>query len=318
MHVEYGRLLLITVGKAGAQLGVQMGARSGVLTFQDADSTGALSVQPFQQPGRDPESRDPHIRADLYATSGTVLWQQPGEPPVVVEAGKVRTFIDTIWAETMDAAEVPAWIAGPDVGEIDQRASQDLRPELTKDDTPVSLRLVELAEHRRPEVRALAVRCGAHLGEFEPFVAALNDPMQRSYWSGEVDALGQAVHRGPQSAAQVRATLEKHRPGDAQNLYRLLWGFSEEDLAGGWDARLVDYLDDDSLDFRVLAIELLRRITGRTLLYRAENTAERRRTHVQRWRERLDSGEIRYETPPPQLPEPSEPPPADDIPDPAP
>jgi hypothetical protein len=156
------------------------------------------------------------------------------------------------------------------------------------------------------------------VGEFEPFVAALNDPTQRSYWSGEVDALGQAVYHGPESAAQVRETLEKHRPGDAQNLYRLLWGFSEEDLASGWDARLVGYLENDSLDFRVLAIENLRRITGRTLLYRAEYPPERRRTHVQRWRERLDSGEIRYETPPPKLPEPSEPPPADDVPDPAP
>jgi hypothetical protein len=97
-----------------------------------------------------------------------------------------------------------------------------------------------------------------------------------------------------------------------------LWGFSEDDLKGGWDARLVEYLDNDSLDFRVLAIEILRRITGRTLLYRAEYPAERRRSTVLRWSEQLNRGGVRYETPPISIPEAAEPPvPAVDAPPPA-
>ena len=283
VHVEYGRLLLVTVGKAGAKLGLQFGERRGVLAFRDADTLAALSVRRFQLPGIDPESREPHTRTELYATSGLVQWQQSGDAAVEVPAGRMRTFVDTIWAETLDVSESPKWIVGSDVSEIDQRASLDLRPELSGTDAGVSLRLLELAEHRRPEVRSLAVRCGAYLDEFEPFVAALNDPNQKSYWSAEVDVLGESIHRGPATAARVRQTLENHRAGDAQNLYRLLWGVSEEELKGGWDARLVGYLDHDSLDFRVLAIENLRRITSRTLLYRAEYAPDRRRSHVQRW-----------------------------------
>jgi hypothetical protein len=84
----------------------------------------------------------------------------------------------------------------------------------------------------------------------------------------------------------------------------LLWGFSVKDLEEqGWDARLVGYLDNDSMDFRVLAIENLRRITERTLYYRAENNAERRKSHTLRWREQLNSGEIRHATPPAPLPD---------------
>jgi hypothetical protein len=223
---------------------------------------------------------------------------------VRIEAGGLRHFIDTTWAQTVDAGKPPKWIASKDLSEIDQQASEVLRDELPAE-SEVSLRLYELAEHRRPEVKALAIRCGGHLDQFEPFVSMLDDPLQRSYWSDHVDGLVEAVQRGPATAALVRKALEKHRNADANNLYRLLWGFSVDDLDNGWDAKLVEYLDNDAMEYRVLAFENLQHITGgKTLLYRAESNADRRRSYVQRWRDRLTSGGIKYVTPPISLPEP--------------
>ncbi len=307
VNVKYGRLLLMTVGEPGASVGLQMGQRKGVLIIEDGDSTAALEVQPFQQPGSDPEAAPPHIRSNLYATSGSVQWQQPDGAAEVIEAGRLRTFVDTIWAETLDAEEFPKWVARKDISEIDELASDDMKAELTKDDTEVSLRLFELSEHRRLEVRSLAIRCGAYLDHFEPFAGvtgSLNDPKQRPYWARQMDALTESVQRGPETATLVRQTFEKHRSADAENLYRLLWGFSVKNLEEeGWDARLVDYLDSESMDFRVLAIENLSRITERTPYYRAENSAERRKPHTLRWREKLNSGDIRYVNPPAPLPD---------------
>jgi hypothetical protein len=302
--VQYGRAVLITIGKAGARVGVQMGPLRGVITFGDADATIALEVRPFQLAGTDPEAGDPHMQSKLYATSGSLIWEPEGGTPVRIEAGQVRHFIDATWAQTVDAGKPPKWIASKDLSEIDQQASEVLRDELPAG-SEVSLRLYELSEHRRPEVKALAIRCGGHLDQFEPFISVLDNPLQRSYWNDHVDELVKAVQRGPATAALVRKALEKHRHADAKNLYRLLWGFSVDDLETGWDAKLVEYLDNDAMEYRVLAFENLQRITGgKSLLYRAELHADRRRPFVQRWRDRLTTGGIKYVTPPISLPEP--------------
>ena len=120
-------------------------------------------------------------------------------------------------------------------------------------------------------------------------MAALNDPDQYPAWEAHVAALKAAVGRGPDVAAQVRATFEKQRGNDAKELYRMLWGYSAEDLKQGAAATLVDYLDNESLDFRVLSFNNLHRITGMGL---PQDPQKRRGPHLQKWKERLKDGKI--------------------------
>jgi hypothetical protein len=138
----------------------------------------------------------------------------------------------------------------------------------------------------------------AYLNNYEPLINEFGDERQRSYWSAEFDVLRSAISRSPDSAARVRETLERFCGEAASELYRLLWGFSPEQLQQGGDARLVSLLDHESLNVRVFAFETLRRITNKTLLYRPEVSADRRRSSIQDWRERLENGAIVYETPP--------------------
>ncbi len=92
----------------------------------------------------------------------------------------------------------------------------------------------------------------------------------------------------------------------------MFWGYSPDDLKKEQAQRLVEHLGDPSMDFRVLAFENLRRITGTTLMYHPSNTAARSRSAVQKWQDKLKKGNIVYKNPPPMLPvEPEEvPPPA--------
>lgn len=289
ISVEFGRVVLVTIGRAGNVIRLRLGDRTGTVTFLDAESALALDVQQLLVPGKDPESEPAQQTIELYATSGGFRWEENGQA-VEVKAPAGRR-LSPLPVEELNGAEQPKWISADNLTPIDQRAASALEHEI-KYDRPVALSLMELAENRRVEVRTLAVRCSAYVGQFEPFVAALNDADQRTEWPHHIEALKAAMARGPQVAAQVRQAFEKHRGGEAEELYRMLWGYSPEDLKDGAAAKLVEYLNHDSLDFRVLSFWNLQNITGLTLFYRPESPPAKRRPQYLKWKERLKDGKI--------------------------
>ena len=117
---------------------------------------------------------------------------------------------------------------------------------------------------------------------------------KRAYAEAQINEARQALARSPQAAAEVRIAFEKMRGGDAKGLYRMLWGYSPQQLKGTSAQDLVSALEHKSMDFRVLAWVNLKQITGMTLLYRPETTASRRRSSTQKWREKLEKGKITY------------------------
>ena len=84
------------------------------------------------------------------------------------------------------------------------------------------------------------------------------------------------------------------RAGDAKELYRLLWGYSEEQLQKGDAAQLVRYLDSDQMDIRVLAHLNLIAVTGASGFYRPERPPAQMKTPIQVWKDRLNEGTISY------------------------
>ena len=91
----------------------------------------------------------------------------------------------------------------------------------------------------------------------------------------------------------MRETLEQLRRLDAGALYRMLWGYSNEQLLESEAVTLVNFLSHKDLDFRQLAYWNLRDITGDNrgidLPHRDE---PKRQVEIKRWRERLEKNEI--------------------------
>ena len=187
--------------------------------------------------------------------------------------------------------EFPKWIRGDAASDLDKLAAVKLDHELTVD-KPISLTLKELTESRQKEVRSLAIRSSGYVGKFDPLIKPLSLDEQRVNWPLYIEALRSALARGPEMAAQVRAAFEKQRSGDAPELYRMLWGYSADDLRKGADAKLVDYLSHASLDFRVLSSWNLQSITGLSGFYRPDYTEAKRRPQVLKWKEKLKEGKI--------------------------
>ena len=73
----------------------------------------------------------------------------------------------------------------------------------------------------------------------------------------------------------------------------MLWGYGATGLKQGGEARqLVDYLDRDELDYRVMAFWNLQNITGMGLNYRPEYNEAKRRQSILRWQKRLQNNLI--------------------------
>ena len=309
VRLGYGRLVMMTSGKPDVRIKLILGNTAGTLTFFDPDATAAVEVRPMLVPGTDPQTGPPKALVALYATVGQIDWtgamgaagESPavapaGQPLAIQNAGKLTAPARVLLAGTAaDASggehELPRWYNNEPVNLLDSHASQALNQSLDGK-TSVTVGLKELVGHRRAENRSLAARSLALIDEFDPFAALLNDPDQRAVWPIEIESLQAALARGPVTAGKVRAMFEKERGKEGDDLYRLLWGYNKEQLQSGAAAVLVDDLDVDSLDFRVLSFYNLQKMVGKTFDYRPEATATNRAQPVRRWRDQLKDGLI--------------------------
>lgn len=293
MRIEAGRVVLMNVGRAGTSIQIEAGAESGVLTFADAESSVALEVVPQRTPGTDPEQVPSEWVTTIYADSGEVNWTGSRAAEATVTAPAIRRLLASGVEPlaTLDP-QFPEWIAADRLKPIEEKASTALEQALV-DDRPTTLRLRELTEQRKEEVRALALCTLAAIDDFGSAVAFFDDAKQRSYWAEEFEALKRAVALSPENAARIRNALVDSRGADkGRELYRMLWGYSTEQLQGPEGRRLVGYLDDDDQVFRVLAFQNLQAAAGKSLSYRPDDSAVQRRSDVQRWKELYESGHL--------------------------
>jgi hypothetical protein len=209
----------------------------------------------------------------------------------------VRIYAGADPAETFGPYDSPEWIDAKSVSGIDRQSAAELE-RLLDVEKPLNLTLVEALEYRQVNVRSLAARCLSFLGDFAPLVEELNDPRQYSFWASGFAALRQAIQGGPEAALTVKATLERLRPDQAADLYRLLWSYSPDQLAKGSDLELVEFLRSDHMDVRVLAFQNLATITGAYEFYMPQKRPEDLKAAIQNWKARQAKGTITYRLPP--------------------
>ncbi len=288
--IHYGRMVTRSLTMPNARMQLQLGDRVGTIVFDDADSSCAFRVRPFRVVGTDPEKTSSLYAVDLYVPSGTVNWiTENGQQKIT---GPNRLILAPHPAEEEPVEDIPAWINALKIGQLDKRAVSSVEQRVQAGRN-VQLSFSELAEARQVEVRKLAVRGCAHIGHFEPLVRSLNDPEMRPRWMENCDALAAAVARDPEIAEVIRKSFEKYREDAAFELYRMLWGYSSTGLKEGGEARkLVDFLDHDELDYRVLSFWNLQQVTGVGRNYHPEYTKIKRRRSLASWREMFDLGNI--------------------------
>jgi hypothetical protein len=301
LQLEFGRMLVATSGAAGAQIELELAGVKGVATLVDSDSTLAVSVKQFLLPGSDPETAPVIPVIELFTTRGRVTWHEAGAADgATIPANHVRIYAGADPPEVAGPFAVPEWIDAKSLAGPDREAAPVLERELAEP-KPLNLSLAEACQHRQVNVRSLAARSLSLLGDHEPLVKELSDPKQYSYWAAGFAVLRSAVQRGPETAAAVKATLERLRPEQAADLDRLLWGFSPEQLNKDGGAALVEFLRSEHMDVRVLAFQNLVTITGAMEFYMPQKRPEDLKASIQAWRTRQMKGTITYRSPPSPL-----------------
>lgn len=285
LSIEFGRVVLHPEGTAKPRLRLQIGERTGILSFADSESTLAIDVQRNDSNGADPEMEPGPLVADLYATLGRMLWESGSDRPVTLQA-PIRATLGERSLDTVALQQFPRWVYEVKLPQIEERASSVMRKGLPVD-RPVPIGLRELAQHRQKEVCWLALRCLAAVDDYDLLLEGLNNRDQRLEWKEYVEQLQLAVHRSPQSAGKVREAMQRLYGEDGIGLYEMLWKYREDQLTPADARQLVKYLDHDTLVFRVLAITNLFRITAMNMNYRAEDTDQKRKPSISKWKERL-------------------------------
>lgn len=297
LNITYGRFLLQNTGmeKVEAELVVE-----GETTRVVIDSTAVLGFdvdRPFIA-GADVEASVGSFVAKFYAPMGQVSWTQDGSSFTAVGPSQ------WLWADAEAASltDEVQWLNGQSLDYLEQNLSSNIEKRFGTE-RPARQQLLGFYENsRRREEKSLAAVCGTHVGQFVPFVQALADTQQQSNWDEHIGQLRAAMSRSTDAARLVHQTLTEQRGAAlADDLFEMLRGYTPdqigrnaEQVKTGITRQLIDWLEHDRLEYRVLAMYNLRQIFGgKTLSYNPVKTEPSRQERaVRQWRQRLADNEL--------------------------
>jgi hypothetical protein len=299
IDVGYGKLVLVNTSSDESGLKLTIGGATADVRL-GRNATLAVDVVPKYLPGQDPRKSPSPIVAALYVRDGDVIWNDASGSQSIPAPGQWK--IEGGVPSTVSAdVKFPGWI---DQEPVEQRSEQLFGApavETALDPTrPVEEQLLELYQSsRRREVKSLVARSSVYAGLFVPFVEALRDSDQKSAWKTHVETLRSAMSFGPESAERIYQTLVDQRGKvAADDLYQMLCGYSAEQIdkpeefRSGLAAQLVDWMENDSLDYRVLAVHNMGEITGMRLMPNPAGAPIERARGIRLWRQRLKAGEV--------------------------
>jgi hypothetical protein len=302
IELFYGRIILINTSSAEQTVRVRLGPTAGDARL-GRNATLAVEVERQYVPGNDPRQTPTPVVATFYAPEGGVAWtDQAGEK--TADNPSRWTIADGTTSEVAADPAPPDWIdQEPVVHLSEQRFGAPVVESTLVSDRPIDVQLLELFKGRdRKEVKSLVARSSIYVGLFSPFIDALRDSQQKwPTWKTHIETLRASMAHGPDSAERIWQSLVEQRGRvAAADLYEMLCGYNADQIGRTPDemkvgalSQLIDWLENDGLDYRVLAVYNLWEITGKQLMPNPAANLTVRNQNVRRWRDRLDSGELR-------------------------
>jgi hypothetical protein len=301
LEMEYGRLLL-NAGLKGSNIAIKIGDTERELHL---DSSAGLAIEARRVfvPGTDYEMQSAPVQIDWYLTSGSLEWEGADGTKEVIKAPAAWHSVNNEDGTPETVTELPNWIDREPMSDLERRARDRFAEDLPVGQ-PVGLRLQELNEEQGAgrEIRTLSAEASLYVGEFEPFIASLNDSDQRVAWRSHIDAMRQAIAMDPKIANKLHKEFVAVRGAEAgEDLFSMVRGFSpeqigttREELKQGVVVNLLRWLEDESLDYRVLAIYNLDEIKGTTNLkdYRPDGIPRTRNIAITKIRQMIENDEF--------------------------
>ena len=295
---------IFNAGLNGNRLALAMGDQTRIVNLGPSSSL-AIEVRRVFVPGAVLGQEPAPTVIRWYLTSGKADWT--GGAPVGASAEGPAMWVT---ADSADGAaetikDLPKWVDEQSTTANERRAQEAVAGALAAGE-PVNTALLELTDEtgrgRLTEVRALAAESSAYVGQFDPLVKALSDVGQRASWEKQITTLRDSIARDPAAAEAVRDAFAAQRGEKAAaDLMEMLLGFdaaavgvTREEVQQGVLVRLIRWMNDEDLTYRILSSYVVNEILGTNYLggYRPQHTAAQRKRELRHYWDRLERGEL--------------------------
>ena len=306
MAVDHGQLSLYNVGSRESTIDLELAGIAGIAQLPSPGARILIEVSHYIPPGGNPLEMEPVSVVRLICI-GSANWETPSltQPAgIAVEAGYLTyTMVADQEAVRGRVGTLPVWVTRQGTEKpLEREAASGLLENMDLEQPIETLLLKQLEGHNRVEVRALAAECLAVLGQYDSVLQCWNDAEYRSHWERQVQLVCKLATSGTDVSREIQQSLSRQREQRSDVLYRLLLGYSPEQLEGEAGVTLVEQLNDSDMDVRLLAHLNLKWITGFSKEYRAHKSPDQQSPQIQGWRQLLKEGLVRYEEAPgPQM-----------------
>jgi hypothetical protein len=186
---------------------------------------------------------------------------------------------------------VPDWLdAGSSrISSTQRRYSSRFQNEIDEEQ-PLKDSIPSIVKSKIPTISELAVKTMAITSMHNELVQALAEAEFLEARNAAIAGLRRWLPAAPENRETMRTALQRRfSPDQVDTLYRLLWGYSEDDARNPATSRLlVDWLGHDSQVIRQLAFNQVYRLTGQRYEFRSINPANQRKTALDRWNSHLE------------------------------
>jgi|GEM_PF-1405667 len=294
LELLHGRFVFSCSEAPVESLAIHCAGRLGWLRLPEQDSQVAVELWRYLPPGNDPREVVGERALQVYQLAGG-SWSETQDALIKEQPSGIvcsRSLAEQAF-EQVEVEKSPAWVSPrKQAGSFGELAMVALTKAVT-DAEPLVLQLQTLhATHRLHEVRALAARSLATLGEYDALLESFHDETYRASWEKHFDLLRDLVALDSDTALAVQMAFDRQRADDGKHLFRLIWGYDSDQLEAEGARQLVGWLSDEAIDTRVLAFLNLKRITGKTQLFFPEKPIGQQMTAIRGWGRLLQEGAI--------------------------
>ena len=289
LSIDHGKVVLQGSEKSKFNVWLSAGDTEFNLVFESDSAVAAIESVPYQLASGELS------RAIRLFYSSSVKVAGIGAVDKLLESNTEEYTVFTYYPGNTSVDRIsglPLWVKGFESDSIMEEARAAFIDGLADSDE-LTQSLQQIYEtHRLINVRRLAAYGLMEMGVTNALVGLLDDGQYRALWHEDVRLLQQYYHRDSKSRELVETIVSSYSGDNTPQVLSFLSEYDDQQLATGVADGMVQQLKSQVTVSRVIAFERLRRITGKTLLYKPESSPQRQTLSIREWEALLAEGQL--------------------------
>ncbi|MDA1162025.1 MAG: hypothetical protein O3B13_02875 [Planctomycetota bacterium] len=267
------------------------------LTLHSTDALCGVELTAAEPTAYEKDLGEDRYTGNLFVVNGRVSFvgELAGDELLTEPSWFPLTLKDRrVMAETKDRPPlltVPDWLdpTASAVSMTQRRYATRFQSEIDEA-RPLLDSVPTIVRSKIPGISELAVKALALTEIHDQLVQVLAEAEFVESREAAITGLRRWLPTAVENRELLKAELPQHFPADQVDmLYRLLWGYDEDDARNPATSRLlVEWLDHENVVIRQLAFQHIYRLTGQRYDYRAINPVNQRKASVDRWYSHLE------------------------------